>query len=264
MATQYRTAGPIEHLPPAVAGMLVSKLLPGPISDSTEERALRALCSMQRSFVADEVVMRQDSRQMFIFMIVEGMAYRYRYLANGGRQIFGYLLPGDLCDAQFLVRDTVDHDVAFLTDGMVAAVRVRDATACATEFPRIRQALVRSTIAEGTALRASLFNVGQHNALQRLSCFICEMVLRLQHANRRRASESFRVPLSQLHLADTLGLTVGHVSRCMQQLERSGFVLSSRREFLVRDFAGLRAVAKDRDGKVEQCIAERPLLQLVN
>lgn len=52
----------------------------------------------------------------------EGFACRHRHRADGARQIFGPLLPGDICDRDVLRLDRWDHGVATLSPCRMAQV----------------------------------------------------------------------------------------------------------------------------------------------
>lgn len=264
MASQFRIARTDKYIAPDSSNLLVAKLSTYLTLGPVEQSALRRLSAMCRYAAADEILIHQDGTPCSMFMIVRGLAYRYRYLANGKRQIFGYLLPGDLCDAQFLISNEIDHDIAMLTDGVVAAISARDLIACAHRSPVIRQALLRSTRAESACLREWLVNLGCRPALQRLAWFLCETVGRLQGVGAFDDGVDVTIPLSQLHLADTMGLTVGHVSRCMQQFERSGLIVSARGELQVLDRDGLKEIADCRTAHVAHAVSAMPLLEMVN
>ena len=49
--------------------------------------------------------------------------------------------------------------------------------------------------------------------------------------------------MTQLDLADTMGLTVVHVNRVLQQFRRDGLINWSRRHFDVLDWARLEQIA---------------------
>lgn len=205
--------------------------------------AIESVCRTRRKLAANEVLVREGSRPAFVFLILEGVAYRYKYLANGKRQIMGYMLPGDLCDAHFLVSNHIDHDIGLLTDAEVAMISFHDLTGLMATSPRIREALLETMIVENAVLREWLLNVGQRNARQKLAHFICEISKRLSALGRVNRDGSYDVPLTQVELADTIGLTVVHVSRCLQQFRTEKLMSWSRRHLTIEDPARLRQLA---------------------
>lgn len=192
---------------------------------------------------ADHTLVQQGKQQAVTFIILTGVAMRYRYLVSGKRQIFGYLLPGDVCDAQFFLAPRIDHDIALVSDAIVAVVPTQELSTLARDFPNIRLALVRSIEADCASLREWVCNLGQRNAPQRLAHFLCELWDRLGGESEKAVHNEQCIPLSQLDMADAMGLTVAHTSRCMQQLRRANLIIWSRRALVVLDIDGLRRMA---------------------
>ena len=72
---------------------------------ASEIKAVRELTRIRRTVRINETLVREDRKPDRIYLILKGVAVRYRYLIDGRRQIFGYLLPGELCDTQFVIND---------------------------------------------------------------------------------------------------------------------------------------------------------------
>ncbi len=205
--------------------------------------ALERVCRSRKKLAPRETLLREGCRSSFVFLILKGMAVRYRYLSNGKRQIMGYLLPGDLCDAHFLVRNYLDHDIGLLTDAEVAVIPIRELTSVMAAFPTVRRALLETMVTERAMLREWLLNVGQRNARQKLAHFICEISERMQSLGQVNPDGSYSIALTQVELADTMGLTVVHVSRCLQRFRAEGLVEWLRHQLTIVDVQGLRQLA---------------------
>lgn len=228
---------------PVAADLIIKRLSSFVILSKREEAAISSVPCASKRLAPGETLMRQGTDPSSMFLILSGIAYRYRYLANGKRQIFGYLLPGDLCDIEFMISNDIDHDIVSLTDTEVAIVPTNEIMACGRAFANIRRALLKSVMADGALMREWLLNVGQRSAPQRLAYFICELSARLDALAEKDSDGTYFVPLTQSEIADTTGMTVAHVSRCMQQFRRSDLVSWSKRQLHVRDADGLRRVA---------------------
>ncbi len=208
-----------------------------------EIAALEKLSHNCKTFAAGETLVRQGARPFSVFLILKGVAYRYKHLANGKRQIFGYLLAGDICDAHFIVSRHSDHDIGLLTEAEVAMIPMHELDSVMAEYPGIRRALLKVRVADDEILREWLLNVGQRSAPQKLAHFICEISQRLRAVGSVDLDGSFEVPLTQRDVADTLGLTVVHVSRCLQKFRREGLVHWSRQRLTIINLPRLRQVA---------------------
>ncbi len=207
-----------------------------------ERKVLSNLTSSRRLIHAKETLVHEGTRPDRIYLIVRGVAFRYRYLANGRRQIFGYLLPGDLCDTHFVILNESDHNIGLLCDTEVALIPLPAFMNAMVSYPRIERALLMMSLIEAATLRESLLNVGQRDAFQKLAHFFCEMSCRLD-ALGIGAEDGFTIPLTQIELADTIGLTVVHVNRILQRFRREGLLNWSRRHFDVLDLPRLRDLA---------------------
>ncbi len=177
-------------------------------------------------------------------LIINGFAYRYKHLLDGRRQICGYLLPGDLCDTHFALRSISDHSVGLLSDADVAMIPAHELVSVMVAYPRIERALQLARLAEDATLREWILNIGQRDAIQKLASFFCEMSTRLGLLGETKANRWYDLPLTQTELADTLGLTTGHVNRILQQLRREGIFAWGRGRFAILDPDRLQSIAE--------------------
>jgi len=211
--------------------------------DPAEIQAIRHISRHTRKFHADETLIHQESRPKFVGLLLSGIALRYRYLPDGKRQIFGFLLPGDLCDTHFVISNKCDHSVALLCDSEVAMIATSELMEVMVGHPKIERALLMTSLVEASILREWLINVGQRDAIQKLSHFFCEMSARLQWLGAVNLDGSFSIPITQAELADTIGLTPVHVNRSLQRLRREGLVVWTRRRLTILNRTLLERIA---------------------
>lgn len=199
-----------------------------------DQLTLDHLCRHRRSIEANATLMHENARLSVVFVVLMGVAYRYRLLADGRRQILGYLMAGDMCDADFIISDRCDHSVGVLTDAVVAVIPIPELKSAIARCPRIGDGLVLASQSEEAVLRRWLLNVGQRHALQRIAHFLCEMSAQL-HTAQCLPAGSLSMPLTQHELADTMGLTVVHVNRCLQRLRDEGLIAYGRKRVTIVD-----------------------------
>lgn len=224
-----------RHSPPETVNPLAERLAKFVPLDFADIVAIRQISRYSRNFRAHETLVHQDSRPNFVCLILSGIAYRYRYLPDGRRQIFGYLLPGDLCDTHFVISNQCDHSVDLLSDSQVAMISNSDLMGVMVSHPKIERALLMTALVEAAIMREWLLNVGQRDAIQRLAHFFCEMAARLQSRGDVNLDGSFSIPITQAELADTIGLTPVHVNRSLQRLRREGLVVWTKRRLTIVD-----------------------------
>lgn len=214
----------------------------------TEERAaIESMTKVRKTLSVDKTLVREGSRPDRICLILSGVAYRYRFLPNGRRQIFGYLLPGDLCDTHFVILNECDHNVGLLCETEVAVISLSALMTAMVTYPKIERALLMMSLIDAAMLREWLLHA-QRDAAQKLAHFFCELSARFRGDGQRGDGQrgalyEHNIPLTQVELADTMGLTVVHVNRIMQRFRRDGLLNWSRRHFDILDYPQLEYLA---------------------
>jgi CRP-like cAMP-binding protein len=175
-------------------------------------------------------------------VVVCGYACRYKLRPSGERQILQILMPGDVChgDAERDVGAT--HAVGALTDLYVARPPREALARIAERFPAVARALALAALAERAMLLEWIAAAGRP-AESRLAHLLCELSVRMASlglAAGRRAVP----PLSQVALAQALGLTPVHLNRLVQKLRREGLIESANRGLAIVDFERLRALGE--------------------
>lgn len=220
---------------PGSPSQLVRKLSAFVRFERDEVGALESLSRSPRPYRREQILIHEGGSSDSIFLIVTGLACRYKMLANGRRQILGYLIPGDLCDYHFAIANQPDHSVVAVTESSAARIPIRKFTEVIERYPNIARAMNLSTLGDTAVLREWLLNVGQRNAMQKLSHFFCEMANRLEAIGGINDDGSFELPLNQVTLADTLGLSPVHINRTLQQLRNKGVIRFCHRRLKILD-----------------------------
>src|SRR5215469_930400 len=92
---------------------------------------------------------------------------------------------------------------------------------------------------EATILRKRLLNVGRQPALQRVAHLLCEQLARREAVGINSAT----IPLTQVDLADAVGLSIVHINRTVQKLRRLGILSAKGPSIEVVSRAGLVTLA---------------------
>ncbi|MGI8931853.1 MAG: Crp/Fnr family transcriptional regulator [Sphingomicrobium sp.] len=229
-----------ETPPPSALVIKISNFL-RPRTDEVE--ALDLISRNPKPHRAEQILVHEGSHPDHVNLIVEGFACRYKLLPGGRRQILGYLIPGDLCNLEFALFNKPDHSVALLCDSRVVRIPTHRLVELLDRHPRIHRALSLAALIDNAILREWLLNIGQRDALQKLSHFFCEMEVRLGAIGRVDGNGSFELPVNQSALADTTGLSSVHVNRTLQRLRSHELIDLSHRRLTILDRDRLRAVA---------------------
>ena len=229
--------------PAPTPGALVTKLSSFVRLDQKEIDALKSLSRNSKPFRSEQILIHEGSPTNSICLIVKGLACRYKMLAGGRRQILGYLIPGDMCDIHFSVANKPDYSVALIGDSLVARIPTSKMDQLIALYPKIGRALTMAAIIDGVILREWLLSIGQRDALQKLCHLFCEMAVRLEAIGGINDDGSFELPVNQVTLADTLGLTPVHINRTLQRLRNEGLIRLCHRRLAILDRERLATIA---------------------
>jgi CRP-like cAMP-binding protein len=181
-------------------------------------------CSQDvREFAAREDVISQGDRTGGVKLLLDGFACRYKVLEDGRRQIVAYFVPGDLCDLRVFILKRMDHSIGALVASKVATISPENILRLTHTYPTLTRALWWSTLVEEAIAREWLVNVGQRDALERTAHLFCELLYRFRAVGLNQGN-SCTLPLTQVELAETLGLSSVHVNRTLQELRRRNLI----------------------------------------
>lgn len=235
VSTGVGSLGPVPTAPAAHPNPLAVKMALFADLAPSEVELLESVTRNVRTVHAEQVIVHEGSRTDHICLLVEGLAYRYKMLSGGRRQILGYLVAGDLCDTHFTLNNRPDHSLAAVCNSKIVRIPIERVAAIIASYPRLAIALSLSALVDSAILREWLVNVGQRDAVQRLGHFLCEMESRFRSVGRVDADGSFDLPVNQTTLADTIGATPVHTNRILQRLRQAGLICLSRRRLTILD-----------------------------
>jgi CRP-like cAMP-binding protein len=222
---------------------LVAKLSRFAPLSSEDVRALNELCRNAESVEAGVALNEQGQPPAPGFVLIDGMACRYRLMPDGRRQILTFLIPGDFCDPHMFVVEAMDHSVGTLVPSQIAVIARETVSGIMAYHPRLAAAMWWSAIQEASMLRERIVALGRRNSHGRIAYLLCELVWRYR-AIGASADHAIRLPLTQPDLADTLGLTPVHVNRVLQSFRRGGLISLEHRQLALLDTKRLRKLAE--------------------
>ena len=240
--TQDPVAQPRSHPSRDSANPLTRKLshfvpLPRPDQD-----VLDRLAGREERFPAHADIVAEGMAPRPVFLLKEGLAMRYRLLPDGGRQIMTFLIPGDLCGCHVFLPAAMDHSVGTLAPSVLAPISRRAMMDTFARHPRVTAALWWSSMQEEAMLRERIVSLGRRDARGRVAYLLCELLWRHEAVGLAQGGR-FGLPLTQVELGDTLGLTSVHVNKVLQEFRHRGLLTMGNKLLDVLDPDGLRAVA---------------------
>lgn len=222
---------------------LVNKLQHFTRLSSRDKAALERMCRERiRHFDPGEDIARQGDPATYINVVIQGWAWRYKYLADGRRQVTSFFLPGDICDLYVFVLRKMDHFIGAITPVSVAQVSRSEFDEATLRHPRVLHALLWDTLVSASIQREWTVNLGQRTGYERVAHLFCETFTRLRTAGKARG-RSCDWPLRQAQIADAVGLSPVHVNRIIQELRAHGLIELNDRILTVPDIDALMAAA---------------------
>ncbi len=216
-----------------------------PLSDA-DAAALDALTSREERFSSHVDIITEGSVPRSIFVLIEGMAVRYRDLPDGSRQVITFLIPGDMCDLHVFLLKTMDHSIGTLTPVRLAPVSRDSMMDLFIRHPRVSAALWWSSLQEEAMLRERIVSLGRRDARGRVAYLLCELLWR-HVAIGLTNGRAFTLPLTQTELGDSLGLSPVHVNRILQEFRKHGLIVLERHRLNIVDLSGLQVIAEFND-----------------
>jgi len=203
------------------------------------------------SVEAGAPIVQEATSSAHLFTILEGWAFRYKTLPDGRRQILNFAMPGDLIGLQTSVFETMDHGVEALSQ-MTLCVFPRDQfKELYTRQPSLAFDVTWLSANQERLLDAQLLTVGRRNALERVAYVVWHLFSRARDLGMTRGNR-LAFPLTQQHLADTLGLSLVHTNKTIKRLRATGCIRWNERWLEVDDEAHLKSI-----GKVDD-VSKRP------
>ncbi len=210
---------------------------------SADDRAALAQLVSREAVVGTHTdLVRDGEAAETAFLVLEGIACRYLQTAAGPRQILTLLLPGDLCDVDLIYMERWDHGVATLSPCRVAQVPRVTLEDLIFTHPTIEMALRRAKLEAEARSRNWLTALGVRVAAERLARLLCEIVDRL-HAVGLADRNACSLPLTQVDLAECIGVTIVHMNRTLRELRGTNLIELKGRRLRILDRAGLEALA---------------------
>jgi CRP-like cAMP-binding protein len=184
--------------------------------------ALQTLTHTNRELASGEDVVRQGDKPKIAALVVKGMVGRYHTRPSGVRQYISFHISGDMPDSQSLFLDQMDHSVCAVGSGaMVSLFPHQEILRMFETRPPVGYAFWRETLIDAAIFREAITNNSSRPVRVRIAHFMCEQFYRARAAGLGTENTCW-LPLSQMQLGETLGISVVTANRALQALRRTG------------------------------------------
>ncbi len=194
---------------------------------------------------AGDPLFLEGSSCAHLYTVLSGLAFRYKLLPDGRRQILNYCMPGDFLGLQGSVMQEMQHSVEALSD-IVLCVFPRDGLWKLFEnHAGLSFDLTWLAARSEQILDQQLLSVGRRSALERCAHLLLHLADRLAEVRMMSSKKRVSIPITQQHIADTLGLSLVHTNRTLGRLMRDGIVKWREKEFVILDRDRLAELASE-------------------
>ncbi len=176
------------------------------------------------------------------YAVVGGWCVRTRTLADGRRQVLGFVLPGDFVHFSWLPRSMVATDVECCTPVSLANLsQVRRHLLAAHPDDPLAVAFRIIQEVDAAQQHVHVAMLGRQSAYERIAVLMLDLYRRLE-AVGLAGEEGFTMPLTQQVLAEALGLSIVHVNRTLMQLGRDDLIVRKGQTIRLPDRARLASL----------------------
>ena len=176
-----------------------------------------------------------------LFTVLSGWAFRYKLLPDGRRQIMNYVLPGDLIGLQGSLMGEMDHSVEALTAVTLCLFERSKLERLFERHASLAYDLTWIAAHEERILDEHLLSVGRRTALER-TAYLTSFLHQRAHSVGLNGGKRV-IPITQQHVADTLGLSLVHTNKTLRKLADRELMRWQDRGCEILDPEGLLALA---------------------
>lgn len=178
-----------------------------------------------------------------LYTVLSGWGFRYKILEDGRRQILNYIMPGDMVGLQGNLMTEMQHSVEALTHMTLCLFEREKLPSLFRKHPSLAYDITWIAAREESILDEHLLSIGRRSALERAAYLLAFLDVRAKATNDGQSERPFTLPLTQQHVADTLGLSLVHTNKTLRKLSDLSLVRWLDRGCEVLNAEGLYQVA---------------------
>jgi CRP-like cAMP-binding protein len=191
-------------------------------------------------------ILSEGSDGPHLYTVLSGWVFKYKTLEDGRRQVTNFGLPGDLIGLQASMFEAMTHSVEALTDVTLCILPRAKIWALYKNFEGLAFDVTWLAAHEEAMLTDYLATVGQRNSAERIAFVLLDLFRRSRRSGMVKKDE-LKLPITQHHLADTIGFSLVHTNKVLQKLRRTGCFNWTNSTFVMRDEDKLAGIAMASD-----------------
>lgn len=188
-------------------------------------------------------VLAEGTRNPHLYTVLIGWAFRYKLLPDGRRQIVNYAMPGDLIGLQGSLMSEMQHSVEALSPMVLCVFERHELMSLYREHPELAFDVTWLASNQERMLDENLLSVGRRTAQERIAYLLAFIAERADRAGLINGSP-LNIPITQQHVADTLGLSLVHTNKTIRKLVQRGSIRWHERGCEVLDLLALQRLSR--------------------
>ncbi len=184
-----------------------------------------------------------------LFVVKTGSVKTYTPSSEGGEQVLGFHLPGELIGLDAIDQNFHSCSARVLETSAICEVPFQRLEELAATLPSLQHQLYRLLSKEIVEEAEMLMLLGKRNAEERLAAFLLSMSQRL--GKRGLSTTDFHLSMSRHEIGNYLGLAVETVSRLFTRFQDERLLDVDRKHVKIRSLPALErlaGVAADQQG----------------
>jgi len=161
-------------------------------------------------------VLVEGSHSAHLYTVLSGWAFRYKLLSDGRRQILNYSMPGDLIGLQGSLLGEMQHSIEALSPMLLCVFERENLHELYRNHPGLAYDITWLASREERMLDENLLSIGRRTALERTAYLIAFIASRAAIVGLN--GKAVQIPITQQHVADTLGLSLVHTNKTIRKL----------------------------------------------
>jgi CRP/FNR family transcriptional regulator len=222
-----------------------------------DEKVNALMSGSGRALPAGHVLIRTGSEHEYIYRLRSGWACRNRSISDGRDQIILIFVPGDLFAVKSLFLTRHPDSVQILSSAVVERVHHAQLREAYARDADISNRCMWQVMEEERRLHSCIFSLGQASAEERLAMLVMDLRGRLALAGVISVNTaSFDFPLTQVQIAEYLGITPVHANRVVKAFREKRIIVFQAGKITIQDFAQLRRIAQPLMDPFERSVPE--------
>ena len=174
-----------------------------------------------RQYVPRQTIFEEGDLADYVYNVSNGNIRLYKLLADGRRQVTGFLRPGDFLG--LIKQDAYSYGAEAIDNVELCCMRVIDLERLMTTMPEVRDRLLDMSRDELTAAQEQMLLLGRKSAREKVLSFLL-LLARQEEGTGDPRSATLDLPMTRRDIGDYLGLSLETVSRTFAELRKEELI----------------------------------------